>query len=73
MGEFAAGMKPGGILLLAEKLAFEPAEDQSWLDTYHHDFKRAQGYSDWKSHRKRQALENVLVPRNPPGPSRAAA
>lgn len=57
-----AGLKPGGVLLLAEKLAFEPALNQSWLDHHHHDFKRAQGYSDLEIARKRQALENVLVP-----------
>lgn len=62
LARIAAGMKPGGILLLAEKLAFEPEADQSWLDTHHHDFKRAQGYSDLEIARKRQALENVLVP-----------
>jgi tRNA (cmo5U34)-methyltransferase len=28
----------------------------------HHDFKRAQGYSDLEIANKRQALENVLVP-----------
>jgi tRNA (cmo5U34)-methyltransferase len=59
--KIAAGLRPGGVLLLAEKLAF-PAEDQQWLDTHHHDFKRAQGYSDLEIARKRQALENVLVP-----------
>jgi tRNA (cmo5U34)-methyltransferase len=57
-----AGLQPGGVLLLAEKLAFEPQENQVWLDTHHHDFKRAQGYSDLEIARKRQALENVLVP-----------
>ena len=59
--KIAAGLKPGGVLLLAEKLAFAPA-DQQWLDTHHHDFKRDQGYSDLEIARKRQALENVLVP-----------
>jgi len=28
----------------------------------HHDFKRAQGYSDLEIAQKRQALENVLIP-----------
>jgi len=59
--KIAAGMKPGGVLLLAEKLAFDP-DDQHWLDMHHHDFKRDQGYSDLEIARKRQALENVLVP-----------
>ena len=56
------GLHPGGVLVLAEKLAFEPPSNQDWLDTHHHDFKRSQGYSDLEIARKRQALENVLVP-----------
>ena len=32
------------------------------MDDHHHDFKRVQGYSDLEIARKRQALENVLVP-----------
>lgn len=56
------GMVPGGVLVLAEKLAFEPPAHQDWLDTHHHDFKRSQGYSDLEIARKRQALDNVLVP-----------
>lgn len=56
------GLRPGGVLVLAEKLAFEPEGNQHWLDTHHHDFKRSQGYSDLEIARKRQALENVLVP-----------
>ncbi|NEP61143.1 MAG: carboxy-S-adenosyl-L-methionine synthase CmoA [Symploca sp. SIO2G7] len=55
------GLKPGGVLMLAEKLAFD-TDKQAWLDTHHHDFKRGQGYSDLEIARKRQALENVLVP-----------
>jgi tRNA (cmo5U34)-methyltransferase len=58
----ASALKPGGVLLLAEKLAFEPEQTQHWLDTHHHDFKRAQGYSNLEIARKRQALENVLIP-----------
>jgi len=56
------GLVPGGMLILAEKIAFEPDSAQSWMDDHHHDFKRAQGYSDLEIARKRQALENVLVP-----------
>ena len=58
----AAGLQPGGMLLLAEKLACDDPAEQRWLDTHHHDFKRARGYSDLEIARKRQALENVLVP-----------
>ena len=56
------GLNPGGVLLLAEKMRFQPEVQQAWLDEHHHDFKRAQGYSDLEIARKRQALENVLVP-----------
>jgi len=58
----ARGMVPGGVLIMAEKIAFEPGSAQAWMDEHHHDFKRAQGYSDLEIARKRQALENVLVP-----------
>jgi tRNA (cmo5U34)-methyltransferase len=61
LARIAAGLRPGGVLLLAEKLAFAPDETQAWLDERHHDFKRAQGYTDLEIARKRQALENVLV------------
>ncbi|TVS09812.1 MAG: carboxy-S-adenosyl-L-methionine synthase CmoA [Wenzhouxiangella sp.] len=56
----AEGLLPGGVLLLAEKLAFA-APEQDWLDRHHHAFKRAEGYSDLEIARKRQALENVLI------------
>lgn len=62
MQKIFQGLRPGGLLLLAEKLAFEPEAEQQWLDDHHLDFKRAQGYSDLEIARKRQALENVLVP-----------
>ena len=58
----AAGLRPGGILILSEKLHFEnPAEQQRQTD-WHHDFKRAQGYSELEIARKRDALDDVLKP-----------
>ena len=60
MRRIADGLLPGGVLLLAEKLAFD-ASTQTWLDHHHHAFKRAQGYSDLEIARKRQALDNVLI------------
>jgi tRNA (cmo5U34)-methyltransferase len=56
------GLVDGGVLLLAEKLAFDEPGQQRWMDDHHADFKRAHGYSDLEIARKRQALENVLVP-----------
>ena len=57
------GMRPGGTLVLAEKLAFG-AEEQAWMDDHHIDFKKAQGYSDLEIAQKRQAIENVLIPQS---------
>ena len=56
------GMKPGGILVISEKLRFEdPFVNQLMIDL-HHQFKRENGYSDLEISQKRNALENVLVP-----------
>jgi len=56
------GLKPGGVLILSEKIAFEEAERQDFQIDIHHDFKRANGYSDLEISQKRSALENVLIP-----------
>lgn len=57
-----AGMRPGAVLILSEKICFaEPALNKMFTDLYH-DFKRTQGYSDLEISQKRTALENVLVP-----------
>lgn len=58
----AEGLRPGGALLLSEKLRFESAEEQRLQTGWHHDFKRAQGYSELEIARKRDALENVMRP-----------
>jgi tRNA (cmo5U34)-methyltransferase len=56
------GMRPGGVLVLSEKLRFENEEEQRLQTQWHHDFKRAQGYSDLEIARKRDALERVMLP-----------
>jgi tRNA (cmo5U34)-methyltransferase len=56
------GMQSGGILVLSEKLHAESQQQDEFLITAHHDFKRANGYSDLEISQKRTALENVLVP-----------
>jgi tRNA (cmo5U34)-methyltransferase len=58
----AAGLNPGGIMVLSEKIRFEDALEQDLQTAWHHDFKRAQGYSDLEIARKRDALENVMKP-----------
>jgi len=55
-----AGLVPGGVLLLAEKVHEPDAEAERLMTELHHDFKRANGYSELEIAHKRQALENVL-------------
>ncbi len=62
LGGIAAGLRPGGVLLLSEKIRFEDPQEQELQTAWHHDFKRAQGYSDLEIARKRDALENVMKP-----------
>jgi len=56
------GLKPGGVLILSEKLAFDDQVESDFLIDAHHDFKRDNGYSDLEISQKRTALENVLIP-----------
>jgi len=54
------GMLPGAVLILSEKVLFEDdAVNQLYVDL-HHEFKRANGYSDLEISQKREALEDVL-------------
>jgi len=57
-----SGMRPGGVLILSEKVIFDDAHLNEVLIDIHHDFKRAHGYSDLEVSQKRSALENVLIP-----------
>jgi tRNA (cmo5U34)-methyltransferase len=54
------GMRPGGILILSEKILFEDQHLQALNTDLHHSFKRANGYSDLEVSQKRSSLENVL-------------
>ena len=56
------GLKPGGLLILSEKMAFDEQERERFHVESHHAFKRANGYSDLEISQKRTALENVLIP-----------
>ena len=56
------GLKPGGVLILSEKLAFDDQNQSDFLVNAHHDFKRDNGYSDLEISQKRTALENVMIP-----------
>ena len=55
-------LKPGGILLICEKtISHTPAFNRAFIG-YYLDFKRRQGYSEIEIAKKREALENVLIP-----------
>ncbi|MDX8402151.1 MAG: carboxy-S-adenosyl-L-methionine synthase CmoA [Mariprofundaceae bacterium] len=57
-----AGLRPGGVLLLSEKIAFADEGEQARQTAWHEAFKQAQGYSALEVARKRRALERVLMP-----------
>ncbi len=56
------GLNPGGVLVLSEKVGSESSAINELLIELHHDFKRANGYSELEISQKRNALENVLIP-----------
>lgn len=57
-----AGLRPGGILIVSEKYVFENETSNELLIDLHHDFKRANGYSELEVSQKRSAIENVMRP-----------
>lgn len=57
-----ASLRPGGILLLSEKIiSHDQRLNREYIDIYH-QFKKSKGYSELEIARKREALENVLIP-----------
>ena len=55
-------LRPGGILLLSEKIiSHDRRLNREFIDIYH-QFKKTKGYSELEIARKREALENVLIP-----------
>ena len=60
-----AGLRPGGVLLIAEKVRFDDPTAQRFQEAMHLAFKRANGYSDLEISQKRNALDNVLLPDTP--------
>ena len=55
-----AGLLPGGILILSEKLEHQDALSHDLLIDLHHEFKRRNGYSELEISQKRSALEDVM-------------
>lgn len=57
-----AGMLPGGILILSEKLDYQDPDQHELHIQMHELFKKENGYSDLEISQKRTSLENVLIP-----------
>jgi tRNA (cmo5U34)-methyltransferase len=56
------GLRPGGLLILSEKVVSRHKEfNKQFLDSYH-QYKKRRGYSELEIANKREALENVLIP-----------
>ncbi|MCH2110954.1 MAG: carboxy-S-adenosyl-L-methionine synthase CmoA [Polyangiaceae bacterium] len=58
----AAGLNPGGALVISEKVAAPLPEQELFFRDLHDAFRRENGYSQIELSRKRNALEKVLVP-----------
>ncbi len=56
------GLRPGGVLVLSEKVEYDNAETQVNMTELYQAFKKLQGYSDLEIAQKRTALEKVLIP-----------
>jgi len=55
-------LQPGGLLLVCEKTISHTPDFNRAFISYYLDFKRRQGYSEIEIAKKREALENILVP-----------
>jgi tRNA (cmo5U34)-methyltransferase len=52
----------GGVLIVTEKILVNNGDLNHRFVELYHEFKRSQGYSEPEILRKREALENVLIP-----------
>lgn len=59
------GLRPGGGLILIEKVRGESDGLNDLFVEQYHAYKRSQGYSKLEIAKKREALENVLIPLKP--------
>jgi len=60
INNIAKGIKPGGLLVISEKISDSDSTIDEHLIDLHHNFKRANGYSELEVAQKRTALENVM-------------
>lgn len=57
-----AGMTPGALLIVSEKIIFPDQKLNDLFIEMYHSFKESMGYSKLEISQKRTALENVLIP-----------
>ncbi|GGB89220.1 carboxy-S-adenosyl-L-methionine synthase CmoA [Dyadobacter sediminis] len=57
-----AGLNPGGVLILVEKVLAESTVFNRDFIKYYYNYKRRNHYSEMEISQKREALENVLIP-----------
>lgn len=62
ISRIAEGTRPGGCLLLVEKVLGEPSLLNRLFIKHFYAFKKRNGYTDMEIAQKREALENVLIP-----------
>ncbi len=60
------GLRPGGLLILSEKVRCEDPDMETRITELHDAFKRSNGYSELEISRKRSALERVQRPDSVP-------
>ncbi len=57
-----ASLHPGGVLVLSEKLKFSDADTADLMASIHYQYKKDQDYSELEISKKRDAIDNVLIP-----------
>ena len=62
MSSIVQGLRENGCVILVEKVLGEDSLFNRLFIDYYYDLKKRNGYSDLEISRKREALENVLVP-----------
>ena len=55
-------LRPGGVLIVSEKVVSSDSRLNREFIRLYHQYKKERGYSDLEIARKREALENVLIP-----------
>jgi tRNA (cmo5U34)-methyltransferase len=61
LSRIRAGMRATGILLIAEKIRLDTPQLNSFHESLHEDWKRANGYTDAEIDAKRASLERTLL------------